>query len=225
MLANNGRPGDARGFVHRRLIGAVTGGIGGLLSGGNPITGAIGGFARGGGSASPQRNTPFGDAVGGRIFTGFAPSVTCGPGFRKVGGKCVPVTPSRTTPTPGVVAAGQRFLPGGATGFAEFGEAVMGQYGAALEPGIRETSVSVCPRGTVLGTDGLCYNRRDIKNSERMWPRGRRPLLTGGDMRCISIAAAAAKKIEKKTKQLQSMGMLKKHVHRRAPKALPAHHD
>ena len=89
------------------------------------------------------------------------------------------------------------------------GAAVRGRHGAALEPVREPTITRRCLRGMVLGNDGLCYNKRDITNAERWWPRGRRPLLTGGEMRAISVAARAAGKLETKTKQLRKMGMLK----------------
>lgn len=197
-----GKPGDRRNFVHKRIFGAIKG----FVSGG-PL-GAVGGFVGGGGvPATAELLVPAG----------------CPPGFwRHPNGECLPL---KGRELPGPVAGLQRFIPGGATGMTEFGDAVLGQYGAALEPGIRSMDTRVCPRGTVLGLDGLCYNRRDLRNSERMWPRGRRPLLTGGDMRCISIAAAAAKKLQKKQKQLQAMGMLKKPSPRRARALAPGHHQ
>jgi len=74
-----------------------------------------------------------------------------------------------------------------------------------------------------VGKDGLCYNRKSLTNKERMWPRGRQPLLSGGEMRAIAIAAAAGKKFERTQKRLQAIGMIKKPAARaRAPK-LPAH--
>jgi len=98
------------------------------------------------------------------------------------------------------------------------GEAVLGRYGAALQPFARPAKeVRFCLPGMVLGNDGLCYNRRELANKSRMWPRGRRPLLTGGDMRAITQASAAAKKLQAKQKQLQNMGMLKRPAVRRAP--------
>ena len=75
-----------------------------------------------------------------------------------------------------------------------------------------------------MGTDGLCYNKRDISNKERFWPRGRRPLLTGGEMRCISIASSAAKKLQRKQKQLRELGLLKAPPTRRPKKQLAAGH-
>jgi len=90
------------------------------------------------------------------------------------------------------------------------GDAVMGQYGAGLVPGNRVIDRAECIRGMILGNDGLCYNRGQISNRQRMWPMGRKPLLTGGDMRAISIASSAAKRLERTTKRLQGMGLLKK---------------
>ena len=89
------------------------------------------------------------------------------------------------------------------------GEATMGRYGAAVIPGSQIIDRAVCLAGMQLGKDGLCYNKAAITNSQRMWPRGRRPLLTGGDMRAISIAARAGSKLERTTKRLRSLGMMK----------------
>ena len=90
------------------------------------------------------------------------------------------------------------------------GAAVMGQFGAALEPGSMIIERSVCLPGMQLAKDGLCYNKGAITNSQRMWPRGRRPLLTGGDMRAIGIAARAGAKLDRTTKRLRALGMMKK---------------
>jgi hypothetical protein len=136
-------------------------------------------------------------------------------------GKCV-------SPTPGIKGKAQRFFPGGKTGYdpAEYGEAVMGQFGAGMIPATMEGVTRRCPRGAVLATDGLCYNTRDLANKNREWPRGRRPLLTGGEMRAISIASAAAAKFERTQKRLQRMGMIKtprRIAARRQPVAHRAH--
>jgi len=211
MNVHNGRPGDERHFVHKRLVGAVTG----FISGG-PL-GAAAGFVGAGGNGRRTRALPF------PVQT-FAPRPTagCPPGFiRDTRGECVEL---RGRKKGGISGAAQRFIPGGETGFEEFGEAVMGQFGAALQPAQVESSRLVCPRGTVLGMDGLCYNRRDLRNNERKWPRGTRPLLTGGDMRCIRIASRAATKLAKKQKQLRQMGMLPPLPKARKQKALPSGH-
>ena len=95
------------------------------------------------------------------------------------------------------------------------GEAVMGQYGAALVPGSQIVDRATCLRGMQLGNDGLCYNKSQISNKQRMWPAGRKPLLSGGDMRAISTAARAGRRMELATKRLQKMGMMRKPVSRR----------
>lgn len=94
------------------------------------------------------------------------------------------------------------------------GGAVMGQYGAALIPGSMIIDRQVCLRGMQLGNDGLCYNKSQISNKQRMWPAGRKPLLTGGQMNAISIAARAGRRLELATKRLQKMGMMRKPARR-----------
>jgi len=103
------------------------------------------------------------------------------------------------------------------------GVPVMGRFGAGFEPSVFMTDTRRCGRGAVLGVDGICYNKRDLRNSERFWPRGRRPLLTGGEMRAISTASSAAKKLQRKQKQLEGLGLLKKSAPR-TRRALPAGH-
>ncbi len=214
MEIHNGRPGDVRNFVHKRIIGAVSGFVGG-----GPLGGIAGFFGGGGRRAAPVASDVIPRTTivpGSRAF-----AKPCATGFfLSPNGECVPLV---GTPRSGAIAAAQRLFPFGQTGVTEFGEAVMGQFGAALEPGFRESSTAVCPRGTVLAVDGLCYNKRDIKNSERKWPMGRKPLLTGGEMRCISIAAGAAKRLQRKQKQLIKMGMLPKPASSRR-RALPSGH-
>jgi len=90
------------------------------------------------------------------------------------------------------------------------GEAVMGRYGAGLRPGSMVIDRAVCLKGMQLGNDGICYNKSQISNKQRQWPAGRKPLLSGGDMRAISIAARAGRRLEGATKRLQKLGMIKK---------------
>lgn len=245
MQLVNGRPGDLRGFIHKKLLGGVIGAATGFITGGPKgiLKGAATGF-QAVSSASPGRfpsaqfqPSPMGPRSlsipawqrGESRATSEARfseqrqmgSGGCPPGFQWDGRDCKPL---RTRKTPGLKGFTERAIPFGETGFQEFGEATMGRFGAGMEPGIRSMDTRVCPRGAVLGQDGLCYNRRDLRNSERFWPRGRRPLLTGGDMRCISVASAAAKKLQRKQKQLEDLGMLKKPARRRAAPALPPGH-
>jgi len=103
-----------------------------------------------------------------------------------------------------------------ARAMADPGEAVMGRYGAGMEPTSRRIRHSSCLPGMVLGDDDICYNKGQVPNARRMWPRGRRPLLTGGEMKAISTAARAAKRVQATTKKLQALGMIKKPAARRA---------
>jgi len=96
---------------------------------------------------------------------------------------------------------------------------ILGQYGAGFIAGSKLVDVATCPRNTVLGTDGICYNKKGFANKNRMWPAGRKPLLTGGEMGAISTAARAGRRLEGATKRLQRMGMMKKP----APRARAAH--
>jgi len=98
---------------------------------------------------------------------------------------------------------------------APIGQAVMGQFGAAYVPGSMIVDRAVCLPGDVVGRDGLCYPKKSIRNSDREWPRGRRPLLTGGDMRAISIAARAAGRLTRTAGRLQDMGLIKKPIVRK----------
>ena len=89
------------------------------------------------------------------------------------------------------------------------GDAVMGRYGAALQPGVVMIERSVCLPGMNLGDDGLCYNKGAITNKQRMWPRGRQPLLTGGELGAIGIASRAGAKMDRAAKRLRALGMMK----------------
>jgi len=187
-------------FVHGRIIG----GIGGFLSGG-PI-GGITGFIGGGGGPKPRQSR-----------TG--PDVGCpGPVFcRDKNDNCV-TCESIGTPLP-FIGTGVRGPITSPREFAEGGfEAVMGRFGAGMAPRRRDIITLDCLPGMVLGADSICYNKRDITNKERKWPRGRRPLLTGGDRNAITRAARAARAIQRTEKQLRKLGMLKSPTRRPAPK-------
>jgi len=253
MQIGIGRPNDSRGFLHKSFIGKA---IGGAVKKFVPVLGiaqdVIGAgrsfFGQPKGSKQRARDI----RQGGGFNGGFAPIITdapggffdrqaCNPGFEWNGVACVPIRrgsgiveipgrsncPPNTVWDPGVRACVSPSSEFGQGALADqFGEAVNGRYGAGLLPAVRMTDTRTCPRGSVLGNDGVCYNKRDLKNSEREWPRGQRPLLTGGEMRAIRIAAGAAKKLQVKTKQLQSLGMLKRPTSRRRalPPGVPGHH-
>ncbi len=175
-------------FVHKRIGAAVRGG----LTGG--FGGAIGGFLGGATPAVPAGppTIEFGPRgpVGPVQPLGIP---TCPSGFERVGDEC-----HRS----GFIGDLQRFLPFGETGTAEpiaAGElqAVMGRFGPALVPAARETITRVCLPGMVVAKDGLCYNRRDVTNKERLYPRGTRPLLTGGEMKILRKARSLDAKLHR----------------------------
>lgn len=122
-------------------------------------------------------------------FTGGTPLVDASPcptGYTWNGSQCV---------KSGVAGAVERFLPGGATGTGMdvYGQAVVGAWGKpALQPYVASVPVRRCPRGTVLGKDGLCYDK--IANKDRMWPRPPRPAFTGSDMKALRKAESLKKK-------------------------------
>jgi len=194
-------PNEQRNFFHRRIAAAV----GGFLTGG-PV-GAAAGLVTGGGRPSSRSG---GSPGGGRRANLVAPG-RCPPGRRRIGRRCVRIRAA---------------LPGGvpfttplqATGG---GEATMGQFGAGLTPLTDTRTIRNCLPGMVLGSDGLCYNRHDIRNSDREWPRGTRPLGTPGEMAALRKAAAFGRRMEGAVKRMQKIGVLKKprRAHATRPRA------
>lgn len=215
MIRLEGRPGDERGFVHKKIIGfikkpavkflapVVTGLVGGLISKGRGEDAP---------PPSPTEEKQRGMELKLRAETGLAPQSFAGTGTAIATRDCPrnmrrDFESGRCEP-----AAGQ-----------EMGEAMMGRYGAALVPGILQIDRAVCLRGMQLGNDGLCYNKSQISNKQRLWPRGRRPLLTGGEMRAIGVASRAGTKLDRTTSRLRALGMMKALPKPRKAKA-PAHH-
>lgn len=227
---NGGRPGDQRGFVHKSFIGkaigkAVTTFVPGASTAVNVVkTGRS--FFRGGRSpaarptvprTSTARPTTFSEAEKGegkrRKFPDFTTDVFRPRRVAPNGGGRAPcdfpmeIAPDGSCREPTVDQFGRPL---------GVGPAVMGKYGAALEPGSQIIERAICLRGMQLGDDGLCYNKSQITNKQRMWPAGRKPLLSGGDMSAIGIAARAGRRLEGATKRLQRLGMMKKPASRRA---------
>ena len=206
---NGGRPGDQRGFIHKRILGAA----GGFLTGG--VGGAVSGFIR------PPSRGEQARANGTRLvptIIGNVGGCPAGMQWNVLRGRCETITEdARCSQLRRGSTADQAEWQRTCGVAAQVGMAVMGQYGAALQPGSMMIDRAVCLRGMHLGNDGLCYNKSQITNKQRMWPAGRKPLLSGGDMRAISIAARAGRRMELATKRLQRMGMMKKPARRLAP--------
>jgi len=249
-MVMNTPPNDVRYFVHKKLFGAAKGfitsggnplaAVGGFLASGGAVA-----------DAQKQRARQAKFQAAGLSSTGLPLSPCPLPNLRGADGVCRKRDGSNFGPPVRRVARRALTIPdlpvvgcippffsdgrggceldivpgpgGGGTGpMRDVGESTMGRYGAALVPGEMPISRSVCLRGMVLADDGLCYNKSQITNKERMWPRGRRPLLTGGDMRAISTAARAGKRLEGATKRLQKIGLMKKPAPRRS--AAQIHH-
>lgn len=181
-----GVPGDITEFS---LGGAIVGAVGGFLTGG-PAGAFLGAVAGGSDPPSGGSGIPGASMVG----TGGCPPFTSG-------------TPPLCVPDPFGL-----FDPGKTTGTAvakvPSGDARGGRFGVGVSPGAVTRQRLVCPRGMVLGIDELCYDH--LRNSDRKWPKGRRPLLTGGDLNAISRAKRVASRLEKKVKDLQKIGLMKK---------------
>jgi len=233
---DDGRPGDRRGFVHKRLIRGVKGFI---TSGGNPLAGVKGFITpphldR----APPVRRTlertltarpgpeSGREKEAGRMLK-FGPEPTSifkrakrVLGFNGDDNGCI--APFRRDPRTGQC----KIFAGEQSGVDDtpIGDAVMGRYGAGLTPGMMVIDRAVCLPGMQLGNDGLCYNKGQISNKQRMWPAGRKPLLTGGEMNAINVASRAARRVEGATKRLQGLGLLKKPTRRKAAAIPHAHH-
>lgn len=104
------------------------------------------------------------------------------------------------------------------------GQPVNGRYGTGMVPMTRNIMRHVCPKGMVLGDDRICYNRRNISNKDREWPKGTRPLGTPEEMRAVRIASRFAGRFERTTKRMQKIGLAKKPAPR-ARRLSPPHHD
>jgi len=203
------KPNDVRGFVHKRIIGAVRGG----LTGG--FGGAIGGFVE------PQRNRGTrrqrralsrrrGGSPGGAGRSPAGLRIT-GPNRDTAGcfggAKYNPRNDTCELPLPGFLPIIQRALPGGASGFGGGGTAAgSGIYA----PETVDRITRRCFPGDVLGKDGFCHAKGSIPNKEREWPRGRRPLGTPGEMAALAKAASFGRRMETTVKRMQKIGVLKK---------------
>lgn len=216
------RPNDRRGFIHKKLLERIGFGLGGrkgVLAIGAQLPGFIGQTSRqlqqryGPGQVVSSQPVSFADAR----RAAEASKIPCGEGqVRYRDGHCH----NRFVGAfkhPGE-SYEQGALPFGKE-FRDFepGLAVMGRYGPALEPATMAREVRECLPGMVLGKDGLCYNRRDISNSEREHPRGTRPLGTPGEMACLRKASSFGRRMERTVKRMRSIGVLKQAPRSRKP--------
>jgi len=235
------RPGDQRGFLHKSKFGRIfTGAIGTILPKVPVLGTALGiadvglGFIRGGGRRGgrgfgrrPRPATPipvtFEPIVDfPTVVPGVLPENIVGTpgGGGGSGGSFTPLHENGCDPPfvmdPRGFCVGPTSPLGAAT---RGGDAINGRFGPAQVPGSRIVDVAKCERGMVLGKDGLCYD--NLPNKNRLYPRGRRPLLTGGDMRAISRARTAGNKLANAKSDLIAIGMLKAAGPRKRRKKTP----
>lgn len=173
------------GDLGTQLGGAIGGDTGAILGG------AIGNYLEGrfaGGGSEPS-GTP---SIPGQLVE----PAGCPGGTIPFRGKCVDPSAALPGGDPFVFEAPS----GNGAGF----------LGNGSSPMVDTRQYRECGRGAVLARDGLCYDKRVVRNSDRMWPRGRRPLLTGGDMNAITKAARAARRVRGTQKKLQKLGLLPK---------------
>ena len=209
--------GNEGGFIHKKLLGIGRTLVGAVVPGAAAITSVVESLAGRTQQKQIGLSAKFGPETFGQPAQPVRPSTIvatrprmvhpqdqgpCLPGLiRGPQGRCI----APTSPL------GAKIL---------VGEAVMGKYGAALIPGSQIIDRAVCLVGMQLGDDGLCYNRGNITNKQRMWPAGRKPLLTGGEMNAIRTAARAGRRLAGATKRLQGLGMMPKPA---APRRRKAH--
>ena len=175
----------AEGGFFSAVGGALKGAVGGFIgSGGNPLA------AIGGGISGAIGGDEYDEPAVQTTMPAFGPSSPCNsPMVRDQNGLCVfPSSPGDIS-VGGVVGGG--------------GQLVHGRYGIAMAPQAIPNVRRRCPDGMVLGKDSLCYNKRDLRKSERKWNPGRKPLFTGGDLNAISRAS----KLEDRAKKIaQDLG-------------------
>jgi len=218
------RGGDQRQFLHKKIFGAVA-----KLSGILPIPGAniIGTAARflGGGGAPkapfgiPQTFAPkqsFTQTIPGASPSFGIPGISFGGGTGPNG-----TAPCKPGTVPDPQGRGFCISPKSPFGAQELGgQAIMGRFGPAMVPGSVIRDIATCDTGMVLGKDSLCYDH--LPNRDRLYPRGRRPLLTGGDMKAISRARRAGVRLANAKNDLVAIGMLKPASPRRRKKKAAA---
>jgi len=122
----------------------------------------------------------------------------------KINGQCVDL--SNAAPGGDPMITGQVDTSVSAPGMDGYGEAVKGRYGVGLIPRVEVRPTRLCPRGMVLGNDGVCYDRSRLRKSDREWDPGTKPLLTGGERAAIAKARRAAGKLETAKKSLKKVG-------------------
>lgn len=117
----------------------------------------------------------------------------CRAGSVLIAGRCV---------APGAALPGGEPLISRPTGNGSSSHAAEGisVFGLYTSPQVETVQRRVCPDGTVLGKDGLCYSK--ISNSHRMYPKKAKPPISAADMKAIRRAERAQNRVKRLTKQV-----------------------
>jgi len=174
--------------------------VGGFVGGGIPgaIAGGIGSFGKkkgGGGQPIPR----------------FAPGNVNPDRLTKKQRRDLGQLASGPCPRGTIMGSGGCVSPSSPRGSAEAGGAVvMGRFGAGYVPDQEMVLTRDCLPGDVLGRDNICYPKASLKNNERKYPRGTRPLGTPGEMAALRKAASFGRRMETTIKRMQKIGVIKK---------------
>lgn len=176
------------------LVGTAVGGpVGGIMGGIGSVLPTLGGSKCPGpynwdaqtGTCVPKPDY-WARVGGGSPGTSTSP---CPTGYEWDGKQCI---------QSGMGGSVARILPGGSSGYATdvYGEAMMGRYGPALVPYTASVPTRRCPTGSVLGDDGLCYNK-GTRGLRRMHKKPTPPLLTGGERNVLRKAKRLENQVKK----------------------------
>jgi len=188
LLDRPERPAESRGFVHKRIGGA----IGGLLSGG-PV-GAIGGFLTGGNPVIPTGATDFTSRA--TRPSGGGPPCPGAWSVKGPDGRCIDLTALAPGGRPALTSRDP------STSLVPFDPVTHHPH----EPFLDAVTVRRCPKAHVLSWQGLCVSKKEIKNSDRMYPKPPRPLGTRSELKAVRVAAGFGKRLKKNEKRLHKLG-------------------
>jgi len=213
-------PHECRAFVHKRIIGAV----GGFIGGG--VSGAVRGFVTKGGSSRAGRSPRVTDQIPtipvssrqdrrrGFGFSQFEGPTSpapiqgppgCPPGKVKLGPLCVGIQAPRGLVSTSLAGSFPAIIEGASA--MPTGRAVVGAFGLpAMVPETvgsirrRDGSTSIirrCGPRMVLGTDDLCYPKALLprRSKFRKWRLPPKAVIGPGDTKAIRRAAAAKDRV------------------------------
>ena len=182
-------------FVHHRIIGGVTGFFGGGPAG--AVTGFLGG--------KPKSDLP-GTGASYSTFPGTVPTV----GPTTPSGQPPCILPFRRDPLTGdcKIFAGTQSGPDPAPGTGVMVHGTGTGLGMMHHPHAPEQvtkTVRRCGRGHVLAWNGMCVSKKEIRNSDRMYPKPRRALGTPGDLNAVAKAASFGRRLQGNKKRLKKL--------------------